>query len=89
MIDPTKRSVFYCLFLKTLLTVTKMDEFKAMKLLSTTVLDASKLEEVKDLPVDKLTIKEVCHIAVLQRVTKLVHSAILLYVNQPKHGQSN
>ena len=49
MIDRYKRSVFYCLMLKTILSLTKLDEQKAYRLLSTTSLDVGKLEEVKDL----------------------------------------
>jgi hypothetical protein len=52
MIDQSKRSVFYCLILKTLFSITKMDELRAMKILGITFLDATKLEEAKDLPMD-------------------------------------
>jgi len=49
MIDRLKRSVFYCLMLKTILSLTKLDELKAFRLLSTTSADIGKFEEVKDL----------------------------------------
>ena len=65
-----------------------MDELRAMKILGITFLDATKLEEAKDLPMDKLGVKELCQIALCSRFIKLVHAATLLYVNQPKgHGE--
>jgi len=49
VVDKFKRSIFYCLMLKTMLSLEKMDEFKAYRLLSTTCVDVALLDEVAEL----------------------------------------
>ena len=48
-IDQHKRSAFYCLMLKSILQLSRMDESKAYRLLSTTAAHVGTLEEVKEL----------------------------------------
>ena len=89
IVDRHKRSVFYCLMLKTVLSLTKLDELKAFRLLSTTAVDVSKLEELKELSGSNITPVNLARIALATRFTKLFQSAILLHVNQPTRAGAN
>ena len=47
VIDQTKRSVFYCLILKTLMAISEIDEYKALRILATTSVDLRENEDLK------------------------------------------
>jgi hypothetical protein len=68
-IDKTKRSVFYCLLLKVLVAITDVKESKALRILSMTV---------ADIPEDTAASAQ---LAMISRLLKVVHSSLLLVVN--------
>ena len=69
--------------LKTLIAISQMEQSKALRILSTTVADVGKIEEVKDVPSSAVSTENLARLVLGQRFIKLVQSAILLNVNQP------
>lgn len=84
LLDQLKRSVFYSLMLKTILAVTKLDELKAFRLLSTTNFDVGKFDEVSDLASANLQPAKLAHLVLATRFIKVFQSSILLHVNLAK-----
>lgn len=81
-IDQSKRSVFYCLFSKILYSVADISEQRALCILSTTAFDIKKHPEVAGMPAHVST-EELARVIMLQKIIKLVHTAIMLIVNIP------
>ena len=71
MVDHHKRSVFYCLMLKTILGFIKFDELKAYRLLSTTSNDVANLDEVKDLSEAGIAPEKLARLILATRYVKL------------------
>ena len=81
-VDRFKRSVFYCLMLKTVLSLERLEEYKAFRLLSTTSVEVGSLDEVKDFAVEaSVKPADLARLALALRFVKVFQSAILLHVN--------
>jgi len=90
IIDKFKRSVFYCLMLKTVLSLERLDDQKAYRLLSTTSVDVGNLDEVKDLAVDSgVEPAKLARLVLATRFIKVFQHSILLYVNSAGKNNSN
>lgn len=89
VIDEQKRSVCYCLILKTLLSISKIDGLKAMRLLATTSADVQKVPELKDLALSESEEDpdNMARLALILRFTKLFQSSLLLYINSSKANE--
>ena len=79
-VDSNGRSVFYCILLKILIGITKLDDQEVLRMLSTTMDGVRSLPEVKDQQMD-IEIIDIGRLVLGQRLLKLVKSAIILIVN--------
>jgi len=78
-LDRTRRSVFYCLVVKIMFALAETEEFKALKVLQTTVNDVAKFDEVQG--IEEASSKEMTRIVLCHRFAKLCQTSILLHVN--------
>jgi len=69
-IDKNKRSVFYCLMMKVLQQLADTTEQKALSILSTTIVDLRKNQELSDLP-EGVATKDLARILIMQKVVKI------------------
>lgn len=87
ILEKSKRSVFYCLFVKILYAVTQVPEQKAMRILSLTLTDFKKNFELEDLPEAMKTPEVCCRILLIQKIVKVFQSALMLIVNLPQSAR--
>ena len=75
--------------LKTILSLSRLEEFKAYRLLSTTSVDVSKLEEVKDLADALIDPANLARLVLITRFIKIFQQAIILFVNHPNKSKDS
>lgn len=76
--------------LKTVLSLERLDDQKAYRLLSTTSVDVGNLDEVKDLAVDSgVEPAKLARLVLATRFIKVFQHSILLYVNSAGKNNSN
>jgi len=76
--------------LKTVLSLEKLDDQKAYRLLSTTSVDVGNLDEVKDLAIDSgVEPAKLARLVLATRFIKVFQHSTLLYVNSAGNKNGN
>ena len=75
--------------LKTILSLAKLEEFKAYRLLCTTSVEVSKLEEVKDLANAQIDPANLARLVLITRFIKIFQQATILFVNHPNKSKDS
>ena len=75
--------------LKTILSLAKLEEFKAYRLLSTTSVDVSNFEEVKDLTDAQIDPANLARLVLITRFIKVFQQATNLYVSRQNRSKDS
>ena len=75
--------------LKTILSLAKLEEFKAYRLLSTTSVDVSNFEEVKDLAEAQIDPANLARLVLITRFIKVFQQATNFYVSRQNRSKDS